>query len=363
VANGAEIFVPWRLCLLGEHSDWAATHRRTHPDIPRGACLVTGTNHGLAAAAERSDALVIETELADGSCPAPFRVDAAPTALEGAARERGFFSYAAGTAAVVAERYAVRGLALRIRSSLPVGRGLSSSAAICVLVARAYSRAYELGLTERDEMELAYQGERRARSECGRMDQICAFGRRASLLAFDGDDMEIEPIATRTPIPLLVVDLRAGKDTRRILADLNACFPAAPGRVAANVRDALGAKNLALVANARGAIEAGDAAQLGALMREAMALFDAQIAPASAELAAPKLHAVLAHDAVRALAHGGKGVGSGGDGSAQLVARGEAERAQLAARLERDLGVACLPLDLGAPAVAAPAAHRARTPS
>jgi hypothetical protein len=53
---------------------------------------------------------------------------------------------------------------------------------------------------------------------------------------------------------------------------------------------------------------------------------------------------VLAHPAARELAYGGKGVGSQGDGCAQLVARGPGERDALAARLAEDLGVACWPL-------------------
>lgn len=340
------LFVPGRLCLFGEHSDWAAGYRRSHPEIPRGACLVTGTDQGLFAECAASNDFSIEAVLADGSRPAPFRAPASHAALADAARARGFFSYAAGVAAELSERFDVRGVSLRVRSTLPVGRGLSSSAAICVLVARAYSRVYGLGLDARAEMELAYAGERRAGSECGRMDQICAFGRRASLLRFDIDALEVEPVTPRAPIRLLVIDLRAGKDTRRILADLNACFPATPGPVAAAVRDALGVRNLDVVARAQRAALGGAAPELGALMSEALALFDAQIAPACPELAAPRLHAVLAHSAVRALAYGGKGVGSGGDGCAQLVARGAAERSELAATLARELGVACWPLDL-----------------
>jgi len=63
-----------------------------------------------------------------------------------------------------------------------------SSAAICVLVARAFASVYGLALSPRDEMELAYAGERRTGSECGRMDQVCAYGRRVTCLRFDGDD-------------------------------------------------------------------------------------------------------------------------------------------------------------------------------
>jgi hypothetical protein len=156
----------------------------------------------------------------------------------------------------------------------------------------------------------------------------------------------VEPIAPGGPFWLLLVDLGRRKDTRRILADLNACFPATPGDVAAGVREALGARNVALVTRARNALAAGDGRALGALMTEAQALFDRLVAPACPELAAPRLHEVLAHPAVAELAWGGKGVGSQGDGSAQLVARGPAERDALASRLGRELALDSLPLTI-----------------
>ena len=40
-----------------------------------------------------------------------------------------------------------------------MGKGLSSSAAACVMVARAFSLLYGLKLTPRGEMEMAYRGE------------------------------------------------------------------------------------------------------------------------------------------------------------------------------------------------------------
>jgi galactokinase len=344
-----QLSVPGRLCLLGEHSDWAGTYRTVAPSLSAGRCLVTATDQTLRAEAEPlADAVELWSRLQNGSTRGPERFAATAGALAAAARGGGFFSYAAGVAAVVTERHRVGGLRLRITAAdLPIGKGLSSSAAVCVLVARAYGRLYDLGLSPRDEMELAYEGERRAGSACGRMDQVCAFGRRTVLLTFDGDAMEVDEVAPGGPIALLVVDLRRGKDTRRILADLRACFPATPGPVAAGVRDALGPQNAALVGRARDAVAAGDAAALGAIMTEAQRIFDRRVAPACPELAAPRLHEVLAHPAAGDLAWGGKGVGSQGDGCAQLVARGPAERDALAARIEGDLAVACLPLTIG----------------
>jgi galactokinase len=344
------LFVPGRLCLLGEHSDWAGTYRAADPTIAPGRCLVTGTEQGLEAEAEPlAGAVELWSRLSDGSARGPERFPADAASLAGAARAGGFFSYAAGVAAVVAERHPVGGLRLRIGATdLPIGKGLSSSAAVCVLVARAYGRLYGLELSPRDEMELAYLGERRAGSACGRMDQVCAFGRRTLCLTFDGDALEMAEVAPAGRFELLVVDLRRGKDTRRILADLRACFPATPGALAAGVREALGARNAELVARASAALIAGDARALGEVMIEAQRVFDRLVAPACPELAAPGLHALLAHPAVGELAWGGKGVGSQGDGCAQLVARGPEERTELAGRLERDLEVACLPLTIDA---------------
>jgi galactokinase len=309
---------------------------------------VTGTDAGLRADLEPGgEELVLETVLSDGTRHGPESISMDPAALDAAARGGGFFSYAAGVAAEVVTRHEVQGLRLTIRADLPVGKGLSSSAASCVLVARAFDRAHGLGLSTRDEMELAYAGERRTGSECGRMDQICAWGRRPTLVHFDGPDLEVEPLVPGGSIPVLVVDLCRAKDTRRILRDLNRCFPHTPGPVASGVRDALGARNLELVGRARAAIEAGDASRLGELMTEAQAVFDAKIAPACPEeLRAPRLHEVLAHPAALELAFGGKGVGSQGDGCAQLVARGGAERDALAARLSAELGVACFSVTL-----------------
>jgi galactokinase len=337
-----ELFVPGRLCIVGEHSDWAGEMRADHPALAKGYCLVTTTEQGLRATAARADAFEITTPRPDGG---EERFACTPAALAATAAGGGFFSYAAGVAAEAGARHRVGGLSLHItEATLPIGKGLSSSAAICVLVARAYDRCYGLGLDVRAEMDLAYAGERRAGSACGRMDQVCAYGRRTLFLTFDGSRLEIETLAAGGPFHFLVVDLRRTKDTRRILTDLSACFPDTAGARAAAVRDALGPRNAALLARAREAVLRGDAAGLGALLVDAQATFDTLVAPACPELAAPRLHAVLAHPAVAELAWGAKGVGSQGDGCAQLLARGPAERDALARRLAEDLGVGCLPV-------------------
>jgi mevalonate kinase len=193
-------------------------------------------------------------------------------------------------------------------------------------------------------MELAYRGELRAGSQCGRMDQACAYGSSLLLLGFDAAEMSVEILRPGCTMHLLIVDLCRAKDTRRILADLHRAF-SDPRREA--LRAALGASNLELVGRARTALEAGDARGVGRLMTEAQGLFDERVAPASDELRAPRLHALLAHQAVRELTWGGKGIGSQGDGAVQFVCRGSEERQALAERLDGE-GLRCLPLTIRA---------------
>ncbi|MBI3732239.1 MAG: GHMP kinase [Chloroflexi bacterium] len=291
--------------------------------------------------------MLIETSLRLDSAPNRFQVPIG-LELESVAHGGGFYAYCAGVVAYMRERFRVGGLHIHTTAmDLPIRKGLSSSAAICVLTARALNRVYGLGLSTREEMECAYQGEILAGSRCGRMDQACAFGRTPTLLRFDGDEMEVQTLTLSAPLYLVIVDLMRGKNTRKILQSLNAAFTDDCSAVGARVRDALGRQNALLVERARVALEASDSPALGALMHEAQAVFDGWVAPACPdELAAPKLHGVLDHSFVRARSWGGKGVGSQGDGCAQLVAHSAKAQRELIQELPRLLDVQCLELTL-----------------
>jgi len=344
------LFVPGRLCLFGEHSDWAGSLRSQDPSIVPGACILSGTDQGITATVGGADAFEMTSRLPGGSTRGPLRVPMDEVPLRHAATSDTFFRYAAGVAAEVHARFGTGGVHIDVtETDLPMARGLSSSAAICVLTARAFNQVHGLGLGIAEEMDLAYRGELAAGSQCGRMDQACAYGNRLLRLRFDADDMSVEQLRPRRDLHLLIVDLRHEKDTRRILADLHHHFVAASSPHRGRLRDALGAANQALIAAASAALEQGDARAVGNLMTEAQRRFDDAVAPACpSELAAPRLHAVLESSAIRELAWGGKGVGSQGDGAAQLVCRGAAERGRLAERLSSSGGLHCLPLTISA---------------
>ncbi|NLX11764.1 MAG: GHMP kinase [Chloroflexi bacterium] len=344
-----KIFVPGRICLLGEHSDWAGGYRRINANIEKGFALITGTNQGIYAEVEpHPTALVLTSTTPDGVTHGPYEIPMELSALLAEAQRGGFFSYAAGVAYQVLTHYRVRGLTINnYQTDLPVKKGLSSSAAISVLTARAFNRVYDLKMTVRGEMEMAYQGEITTPSRCGRMDQGCAFGNRPVLMTFDGERLETTELQAGGELYFVIVDLNAEKDTMEILSRLNRCYPIADNPVEEGVQNLLGPINKRIVHQAIEAIEAGDAERLGTLMVEAQAFFDRYATPACPEeLTAPVLHRVLDYAPLKPHIWGGKGVGSQGDGTAQFLARSEADQQAIIEIIERDLDMQALKLTI-----------------
>jgi galactokinase len=324
----SKLFVPGRLCLFGEHSDWAAEY-----GVHKGYCLVIGTDQGLQASAVRSDEFSIMTQLPDSSGRPSGRARQmncrwdAETLLSAAKDDNEFFRYCAGVGYELMSRPGVSGgLDLRIHSmDLPLRKGVSSSAAVCILVAKAFDAVYDLGLFPHELMEIAYLGEKLTGSQCGRMDQACIYGKTPVLLTFSKSaDVRVEPIFPAQEISMFFVDLAGAKDTPRILSDLQGAYLRNK-----DLQRALGAENERIVRKAYESIGRGDAQALGALMTESQEVFDRLVASCSPkQLASPLLHEMLGLKAIASHIWGGKGVGSQGDGTAQFVARSPADRDQ-----------------------------------
>ena len=341
------LFVPGRICLFGEHSDWAGSYRRINGELEKGYTIITGTNQGLHAEVKPHPAkLVVKTTLSDGTPFGPFEVPMDRDILLAEAQKGGFFSYAAGVAYQVLTHYRVRGLEIdNYLTDLPIRKGLSSSAAVCVLVARAFNRIYDLKMTVRGEMEFAYLGEITTPSRCGRMDQGCAYGNRPILITFDGDRIDVAELSIPRNLHFVIVDLHAGKDTKEILNHLNHCYPFAENEIQRGVQKYLGPVSAGITAQATEALRAGDAERIGALMREAQANFDRYCIPACpGQLSAPVLHKVLNYAPIQPFILGGKGVGSQGDGTAQFIVKDAAAQEKVVEIVERELGMSCLTL-------------------
>jgi UTP-glucose-1-phosphate uridylyltransferase/mevalonate kinase len=346
-----KLFVPGRICLFGEHSDWAGGYRRINGSLGRGLTLIAGTNQGIHAEVRpHATRLLFRSSLCREQGIPPLDLPMQRDALLAEAEKGGLYSYVAGVAYQVLTHYHVHGLEIdNFETDLPVRKGLSSSAAVSVLVARAFNRIYDLKMTVRGEMEFAYLGEITTPSRCGRMDQGCAYGSRPVLMSFDGDRVDVQELSVARDLHFVIVDLGAGKDTREILSKLNHCYPFAENDLQRGVQRYLGEESAAITREAAAALQRGDAEAVGRLMTRAQAAFDRWCAPACpSQLTAPVLHRMLAHPLLQPHILGGKGVGSQGDGSAQFIVRDAEAQAKVVAQVEGELGLRALPLVLRA---------------
>jgi UTP-glucose-1-phosphate uridylyltransferase len=179
------------------------------------------------------------------------------------------------------------------------------------------------------------------------MDQGCAFGNRPVLMTFDGDRLDTLELQVKDDLYFVIVDLQARKNTMEILNRLNRSYPIADDEIQEGVHELLGPINKRITHEAIEALKASDARRLGELMTEAQGYFDRYAGPACPEeLTAPVLHQVLEYDPLKTHIWGGKGVGSQGDGTAQLIARSAADQRSAVEIIERDLAMPCLTLTL-----------------
>ena len=308
------LFIPGRLCLLGEHSDWAA-----EMGAHRGFCLVIGTDQGLRAVARPAERFTISTLVPGPRGGASGRTrqmecDWDRQSLLSTAKDAAeFFRYCAGVACQMIGRQGVSG-AVEIRITemdLPLRKGVSSSAAVCVLVAGGV----QPGLRARS-VPARVDGDRLPGREAHRQ-RMRADGPGVHLREDAGaaDVREGSPGADRAgdarrrPSPVLRGS-RGAQDTVKILSDLRRAIGGAARFEGRWARRTSGSSAR------RTALTTGNARRLGSLMLAAQELFDRQVAPHSAaELASPLLHRVLAAPAVAGHIWGGKGVGSQGDGT------------------------------------------------
>jgi galactokinase len=343
-----ELFVPGRLCIFGEHSDWAGGHRRQNSEIEKGYAIVAPTNQGNYARAKKIKEPIFCFESVMNNKTLEVKLE--EKELLKIAEKGGIFSYVAGVAhEVISSYHNENRLGINIenyKSDIPIKKGLSSSASICVLVAKAFNKLYDLKWKPKRIMEIAYLGEITTPSRCGRLDQACAY-ENPILMTFDSDKLDVSELKVGEELYFLIVDLKKGKDTKKILAELNKGFPFPTNDFEKGKHNYLGPINKHIVKKAIEAIESGDAKKVGKLMTEAQEKFDKYLGPACPEeLKAPKLHEVLFFSKIQEFIYGGKGVGSQGDGTAQLICKTKEDREKVKKILEKELSLKGLELDL-----------------
>ncbi len=315
---------PGRICLVGEHCDWAGGAGLTVP-MDRSVRLewrATGESPRFGATSWFEGR---EARWNGEGDPGLFRLipacfDAVGEALSGE---------------------------LRITADLPAGRGFSSSAALCVAMVRALRPGWDPTTIA----EAAYSAERATGSEIGRMDPLaCAWGVPLHL-RFHGDAVICEPVAGRCALAVGVFP--SPRDTRAILTTLNQHHAgevslrdwSAVARVGA-VRGAI-ERFAAETDRATEALRDHDLAVLGGAMNACQDVYEDDLVPSFPELRAPGLaRAVRALRAAGAL--GAKFTGAGGDGS--VIGLYEPGKAEAGVRALDALGLSAFCVEVCSPA-------------
>ncbi len=77
-----KLFVPGRICLFGEHSDWAGGYRRINANIEKGYSLIAGTDQGIyAEVSPHPTSLVLTSVTPDGQRQGPYEIPMEPKTL------------------------------------------------------------------------------------------------------------------------------------------------------------------------------------------------------------------------------------------------------------------------------------------
>ncbi|MGH9373607.1 MAG: galactokinase [Vicinamibacterales bacterium] len=188
-------FAPGRVNLVGEHTDYND-----------GFVLPMAIREGVAAAfASRSDG-VLRVHASDIG-------DTREVSLAGLGRGKGsiggWFRYAAGMAwAMLAADVTVRGADVVLAANLPSGAGLSSSAAVELVIARALTAVAGLAWDPRAASLMAQRAEHEfAGVACGIMDQMvvaCAADGHALLI--DCRSLDIREVALPADVRVVVMN-------------------------------------------------------------------------------------------------------------------------------------------------------------
>ena len=259
-----------RVNLIGEHTDY--NHGLVLPMlIPQRTVVAvrTRTDRVIAARSDAADTAPVEI------------------AFDQLAPRRDWSDHLVGVADALAKRgHELRGFDALVRSDVPVGAGLASSAALAVATARALREAFGLAIDDRAIADVAHESEVSfVGANVGTMDQlVCSLGREGDALFIDTRDGTARQVALdELDADIAVIDsgirhdhASGGYNARRreceaaaksfgvpSLRDLVE-VPTGAGTGARRARHVVGEN--ARVTAAVDAIERGDAAALGRLL-------------------------------------------------------------------------------------------------
>jgi galactokinase len=248
--------------------------------------------------------------------------------------------------ALAKQGHELRGFDALVRSDVPLGAGLASSAALAVASARALREAFGLALDDRQIAHVAHQSENAfVGARVGTMDQlVCSLGREGEALFIDASDGSTRRVPLgdlETEIAVIDSGIRHDNATGEYNRRREECEEAARVLRVRSLRDLASGADLArlspvlarrvrhvLSENARvlaalNAIEGEDAAALGGIVNDGHASLRDDF-----EVSLPEIDAIVAAAQRDAAVYGARLTGGGFGGSVLVLARnGEARAA------------------------------------
>lgn len=305
------MITPGRLCLFGEHEDWVSEFDKSHQHCSLIMPLKTMSIKSHAYPHSQEEVLLY----AEGydACHLPLN--------EGNLREyiyqKNFFSIAAGVTLVMIQNFEIHGILIETTSKkLPIGMGLSSSAAFCVMMVKSFNEVYHLGLSLDEIKYYAQLGENTALSPCGSLDYegVTASG----LIWYDFLDKTSMAVEIPNDIFLTLVPLKK-KNTGIILETLQKSFPYPHTSREEMVN--LFFTTVSPFITKEALLALNDMVRLGQIMNYYQKMWNGMIAPQSQVLQDTESTKLIFNPEIQKWIYGGKSIGSHGDGTVQLLCK------------------------------------------
>ncbi|GAB4157253.1 MAG: mevalonate kinase [Candidatus Promineifilaceae bacterium] len=156
-------------------------------------------------------------------------------------------------------------LSITIHSDIPIASGLGSGAATAAALLRALARHLGLDAFASDAQvsRLAFAVEQLHHGTPSGIDNTVVAYEKPVYFVRQQPENRIEPFTVASPLSLLIADTGVSSSTKTVVSDVRRQWQAEPARF-----DALFARCGQITDQARRAIEAGDIAQVGALMNQ-----------------------------------------------------------------------------------------------
>ena len=184
---------PARANIIGEHTDYATNQGHVLPTP-----LPFHTTVGVQEVAGAAGQLTILSENY-GNQPHQRRIDDAPN--------HHWTDYAVGCVRVVSKKVKLPALEIKIKSDVPIGSGISSSAALCVATVRALKGLCGIDVNDEQIALMAHEAEHDyVGVPCGKMDQyVCSLGHPGEALLLNTKTLNYRhyPLSTDTAIMLV----------------------------------------------------------------------------------------------------------------------------------------------------------------